>query len=128
MSFKVELTVEDKTYTIRRFVAFLERENDAKGRPTSDIRWRLDLLMDAVNDITITGWMLDPKKQIDGKLTIYKIAEESTLKEIEFKKCVCCALRDHFSSRYSFASCKLTIAGKEIKINTAAFIHSWPGS
>ena len=127
MSFRVELTIEEKKYNVRRFLAFLSREEDAKGRPVADTNWRLDVLIDSVKDTGITGWMLDPKKQIDGTLTIYKIAEESILKEIEFKKCVCYQMWDHFNSHYSIASTSMSISGKDLKIKSAFLIQSYPG-
>ena len=127
MSVRVELTVEGKTYPVRRYYAIISRENDEKGRPTSDPFWQLFLVMDGLNDDTVTNWMLDPKKLVDGNLTLYKISDGSKFKDIEFKKSTCTLLTDHFNVDNAFITSFVTITGKDLKINEAELLQSWPG-
>lgn len=127
MSVRVELTIEDKTYQVRRYYTTIQRAEDEKGRPGSDPQWSLYVVIDAVNDTTITNWMLDPKKLVDGKLTLYTIGEDSKLKTIEFKKSTCHFLADYFNLDHAFITSYIAITGKDIKINTAELQQSWPG-
>ena len=127
MSFKAELSVEGKVYNVRRFFTLIHRKTDLKGRPTSMPQWTIALRIDAVDDTTLTSWMIDPTKQLDGKLTIYKIDQDTKLKEIQFKKSYCYFMRDVFQSDLSYASCEIHIGGKDIQINTASLKQNWPG-
>ena len=82
MPFKVDLIVEDKTFTVRDFYLSVLRETTDKGQPNSKTSWILDVTIDAVNDTTITGWMIDPSKQVDGQLDIYQSDGQGKLKSI----------------------------------------------
>ncbi|HVM86767.1 MAG TPA: type VI secretion system tube protein TssD [Puia sp.] len=114
MSFKAELTVDNKTYSVRRFHVITARNMDAKGRPSGKPEWGIFLLMDAVDDTTITSWMIDPTKQMDGKLTIYKIDQDAKLKEIKFEKSYCTAMIDTFMFDRSYSTCEIHIHGKDL--------------
>ncbi|MBS1974026.1 MAG: hypothetical protein JST13_06715, partial [Bacteroidetes bacterium] len=103
------------------------RKTDSKGRPSSIPFWKIIVILDAVDDTTLTSWMVDPAKQIDGKITIYKIDQDAKLKEIEFKKGYCVYLKDEFKADISYATCEINITGKDIQINTASFQGNWPG-
>src|ERR1700730_14215715 len=127
MSFKAELSIEGKVYNVRRFFTLIHRKTDAKGRPTSMPQWLIVLRIDAVDDTTLTSWMIDPTKQLDGKLTIYKIDQDTKLKEIQFKKSYCYSMVDIFQSDVSYATSEIYIGGKDIQINTASLKQNWPG-
>lgn len=126
MSFFVQLTIEDKTYQVRRYYIWITRDDDAKGRPKSDPVWKLAVMLESVSDQILTNWMLDPKKLVDGKLTLYKM-DGSKMKEVEFKKSTCSFMYDHFNVDEAFITSYIYIQGKDIKINTAQLQQSWAG-
>jgi Hemolysin coregulated protein Hcp (TssD) len=126
MSFKVELVIEGNTYNVRRFYTWVVRNTDTKGRPSSMPSWGINLRIDAVDDTTLTSWMIDPTKQMEGKLIIYRIGQNSKLKEIKFKKAYCGFLRDQFFSEKGFSICEIVIKGEEIQFNTVSLKHHWP--
>ena len=119
MAFKVELTIEDQVFSVQDFYLSVLRETDPKGQPSSNPSWILDVTMDAVNDTTITQWMIDPTKQVDGSLSIYKMDGEGTLKSIDFKKGSCYTMVDCFIPELSETSCYIRITGEEITIGAA---------
>ena len=127
MSVRAELTVEDNIYQVRRYYANIHRDNDEKGRPNSEPTWTLHVVLDSLKDSTITNWMLDPKKLVDGKLTLYSLGDNSKFKVIEFKKSTCSLLMDFFNLEHSYITSYIAISGKDIKINTAELKQSWPG-
>lgn len=127
MSFKSELVVDNKTFSARRFITTIFRKTDSKGRPASMPQWAILVRLDAIDDTTLTSWMIDPSKQQDGKITIYKIDQDTKLKEIEFKKGYCTYLNDTFKADVSYATCEIHIHGKDIQINSAKFEGNWPG-
>ena len=124
----VELSVDGKTYKVRRYYVTIERDSDSKGRPQSDPSWKIFVVLDGVNDGSMINWMLDPKKLIDGKLTLYRINDGSKVKDIEFTKSTCKALTDYFNIDSSYVTSYMVIMGKDIKINSAELQQTWPGS
>lgn len=119
MAFKVELTIDEQVFSVRDFYLSVLRETDPRGQPSSNPNWILDVTIDAVNDTTITQWMIDPTKQVDGSLSIFKLDGEATLKSIEFKKSSCSTMVDCFIPELSEASCYIRIVGEEISIGPA---------
>jgi hypothetical protein len=124
MSFRAELTIDDKTYNIRRYYLILERQTDEKGRPSSMPGWKLVVRIDAIDDTTLTNWMVDPNKKLDGKIKLYKIDQDSRYKEIEFKKGSCYLMIDSFKADISYTTCEFEIIGEEIYINSMAVMKS----
>ena len=127
MSFKAELTIEGKTYNVRRFFVSVKRSIDQRGRPSSMPSWSLFVVIDAVEDTTLTSWMVDSVKYLDGELIIYKIDQNSKLKEISFMKSYCYGMNDLFNSETGYATCELLIAGRDLNINTSGLKQNWPG-
>jgi hypothetical protein len=118
MSFKVELTVDNQVYPVRDFYLSVLRETNPKGLPCSKPSWILDVTIDVVNDKTITQWMIDPDKQFDGSVVIYKDLD-TKMKNIEFKNSNCFTMIDQFIPEMSETSCFIRIAGTEIKVGGA---------
>jgi hypothetical protein len=116
MAFKVELSVDSQVYPVKDFYLAVLRETTPKGQPSSQPSWSLDVTIDAVSDTTITQWMIDPTKQVDGSLTIYKSDGEGKMKSIEFKKGNCSGMVDQFIPEFSETSCFIRILGAEINV------------
>ncbi len=119
MAFKVELTIDNQVFLVRDFYLSLLRETNPKGQPSSNPNWILDITINAVNDTTITQWMIDPSKQADGSLAIYKTDGEGKLKSIEFKNSSCFAMIDRFIPEFSETSCYIRVSGAEIHVGNA---------
>jgi type VI secretion system TssD-like protein len=119
MSFKAELQVEGKTFALRSCYWVIYREKEVRGRPTSPPRWCAVVTFDASDDTTITNWMIDPHKQIDGKILLYKIDEDAKLKEITFNKAWCLHMEDKFLFDQFNASTSITITGPELHIGSS---------
>jgi hypothetical protein len=129
MAIRAELTIDDSvTLRVVRFYTTIKRQEDSKGRPATDPVWRIYLLLDVSNDKTITNWMCDPEKMANGKITLYKIGEDSKYKEIRFTSCFCFKMRDFFNAGQSFSSTFIGVAGKGLAINSIELEQSWPGS
>ena len=127
MSFKTELTLEGNTYNVRRFLVSVKRLIDSRGRPSSMPTWSLSIVLDAMDDITFSNWMVDSVKNLDGKLVVYRIDQSSKLKEFDFKNSYCYGMNDLFKSDSGYTTCELLIAGKDLKINAVEIKQSWPG-
>src|SRR5215831_5808378 len=122
MSFKAELQVEGKTFALRSYYLVVFREKEVKGRPTSPPRWGAIAVFDASDDTTITNWMIDPHKQTDAKILLYKIDEDAKLKEITFNKAWCYHMEDKFLFDQVNASTSIIISGPELHIGSSILI------
>lgn len=122
MSFRAELTVEGALYQIRSFYTAIHRDTDDRGRPSSMPTWASIITIDATDDTTITNWMIDPTKEVEGQITIYRIDEDAKLKEIKFKKSYCLFMRDRFIAGTSVARCEIAISGGELDIDAASLV------
>ena len=122
MSFKAELSIDNQVFPVRSFYMSLVRETNAKGKPNSKPAWTIDVTIDSVDDTTITQWMIDPQKQVDGMLTVYKTDAQAKLKDIEFRKSFCYGMIDRFIPDLSVATCSMRIAGEEIQIGTTVLV------
>ena len=122
MPFNADLTIDNQVFPVRDFYLSVLRETNPKGQPSSSPSWILDVTIDVVKDTTITQWMIDPDKQVDGSLVIYKSKGEGKMKSIEFKNSNCFSMIDRFIPEFSETSCYIRIAGSEIKVGTAKLV------
>jgi len=122
MSFKAVLALEGKSYQVRSSYTTIRREIDKKGRPSSMPVWYTIITVDATDDTTITNWMIDPTKEIEGQLIIYEIDEDAKLKEIKFKKSYCTHMVEKFMADISFTCCEIMISGGELEIDAASLV------
>jgi hypothetical protein len=113
MPFNAQLTVDDKTYPIRAYYMIVSRDVDPKGRPNAKFSWQMAIRIDAMDDTTLTNWMVDPSKQLDGKITLYKIDQMSKQKEIQFKQSYCYRMDDLFIADTLYSNCQVVISGTE---------------
>lgn len=127
MAYEGELIIEGKSYKVIRACMMVSRSMDERGRPVTSPTWRMYLLLDADSDSTITNWMFDPRKQIDGTLELRRQGEGSTVKKIEFKKTSCFRMRDHFNASESFSSTFIGISGQGLAIGSAELDQNWLG-
>jgi len=116
MAFQTELTIDNQVFPVRDFYLSVLREITPKGQPSSAPTWTLDVTIDAINDTTITAWMIDPNKQVDGNLTINQTDGTGKMKEIEFKGANCFGMVDQFIPEFAETSCFIRISGPEIHV------------
>jgi hypothetical protein len=127
MAYEGELTIEGKTYNVIRCCMMVTRQEDNRGRPVTDPTWRMYLLLDADNDSTLTNWMFDPTKHVNGTLELRRQGEGSTVKKIEFKNTYCFRMRDFFNASASFSSTFIGIAGQGLSIDSVELNQKWIG-
>lgn len=122
MSFKATLKLDGNEYPLTACNVLVHRKSDAKGKPSSKTGWRLFLILDSMDDTTMTEWMVDPHLQKDGEIEIFKVDEDAKLKVISFKKAYCYSMKENFYSYTSFMKCFLIIGGEEVHIGEAAVV------
>lgn len=89
-SFSAELSLEGKTFPVLTATYGLLQQTDEGGKPTAGVRTHLiQLRLTGSDDETLTSWAADARKQLDGKVTFFRIDEQSTFKEVAFEKAYC---------------------------------------
>jgi hypothetical protein len=116
MSFQVDLTVDNQVFPVKDFYLSVLREITPKGQPSSSPTWTLDVTIDAIKDTTITSWMIDPDKKVDGNITINQLDGSGKMKSIEFKGAWCYGMIDQFIPEFAETSCFMRISGPEIHV------------
>src|SRR5262249_31831599 len=125
MAFSAELTIGEKTYSVKRFLILSYKHRDNNGKPGKLFGWRIDVIIDALKDTIVTEWALFPSKLNDGSIKVYG-ADGSVMKTIEFKQSRCIAMLDELKPAISFASCELRIMGDELTVGGSAFKREQP--
>jgi hypothetical protein len=129
MAFKTILEIGDKKYRVLDVSYALSRSVDIKGRPASTIYGgSLNISLESTADTTILESMLNNEhKPIDGKITIYKDAEESSLKVITFTTGYVTSFAEYFSAAGGAPmTYSVTITAEILAIGAAEHDNKWP--
>lgn len=119
MAFDATLTVDGTDYPIHWMLLRVIRNEDQRGKPASRPDWGVVISLPAMDDSTIKHWMIDPHMQKDGKITLNRIDEAATFKEIEFKKAFCVWYQDKFYADVDYLTTVINIIGGEVTFNKA---------
>lgn len=119
MAYEGKLSVDGTDYDINWMLLRVIRDEDKRGIPSSRPEWGLLVGLDAMEDSTIKTWMIDPHMQKDGKITLSRIDEDATYKEVEFKKAYCLLYKDEFFADIEYLNTVIYISGNEITFNKA---------
>ncbi|QDK80681.1 hypothetical protein EXU85_19545 [Spirosoma sp. KCTC 42546] len=119
MAYEGKLSVDGTDYDINWMLLRVIRDEDKRGVPSSRPEWGMLIALDAMEDSTIKNWMIDPHMQKDGKVTLNRIDEEASYKEIEFKKAYCALYKDEFFSDIDYLNTVIYIIGNEVTFNKA---------
>jgi hypothetical protein len=97
MSFKATLDIGGKSFELMECNCKLQQKYDSSGKPASGVRGGIiDLIMQGSDDDTFYSWMHEPTKKQDGKITLFRIDQESKFKEIEFKNAYIITIAESF--------------------------------
>jgi hypothetical protein len=89
-SFSAELSIDGKTFPLLTVSYGLYQATDESGKPSSGVRTHLiQLRLTGSDDETLPTWAVDAQKRLDGKLTFFRIDEQSTFKELTFEQAYC---------------------------------------
>ena len=112
MSFNGEFKVAGNTYSIIECSVPLYQKYDQKGKPASGVHsGRIRLILEGTDDGTLGNWMSDPTKKQDGKLSFFRVDQESTFKEISFEGAYIIALLENFTTDIEMSNALLTEEG-----------------
>ena len=86
MSFTATLDLGGQKYELQECRCGFKQKRDILGRPESGVSGGIiRLLLEVNEDDTFATWIANPKKKENGKITLYRIDQESKFKQIEFE-------------------------------------------
>lgn len=129
MAFKAELEFSGKKYDVLQGAYSLNRDVDAKGRPSSGVYGgTIDIEIESTEDTSIIEAMVNNQyKPIAGTLLIKKSEEDAKMKEVQFE--------DGYIVKYSEGinitgknpmTLKFQISSRRLKLGTADHTNDWP--
>ena len=131
MAFKARLNFSGKEYDVLHCAYALNRDMDAKGRPSSGVYvGTIDVELESTEDTSIIEAMVNNQyKPISGTLLIKKTEEDAKMKELDFE--------DGYIVKYSEGinivgdhpmTLKFQISARKLKIGNAEQVNDWPKS
>ncbi|RZJ90014.1 MAG: type VI secretion system needle protein Hcp [Chryseobacterium sp.] len=131
MAFKARLNFSGKEYDVLHCAYALNRDVDAKGRPSSGVYGgTIDVELESTEDTSIIEAMVNNQyKPISGTLLIKKTEEDAKMKELDFE--------DGYIVKYSEGinivgdhpmTLKFQISARKLKIGNAEQVNDWPKS
>jgi hypothetical protein len=98
-SFSASLKVNGKTYKLEAASFSAVQITGADGKPASKAHaGEIVVTLKVKDDHSLLDWMLDSYKRTDGTITYKKKNENSTLKELSFKKGFCTSYAESFAA------------------------------
>lgn len=129
MAFKARLNFSGKEYDVLHCAYALNRDVDAKGRPSSGVYGgTIDVEIESTEDTSIIEAMVNNQyKPISGTLLIKKTEEDAKMKEVSFE--------DGYIVKYSEGinivgdhamTLKFQISARTLKLGNAEHRNDWP--
>lgn len=129
MAFKAQLDLSNKKYDVLHCTYSLNRDVDAKGRPSSGVYGgTIDVEIESTEDTSIIEAMVNNQyKPITGTLLIKKSDEDAKMKEVQFE--------DGYIVKYTEGinitgknpmTLKFQISSRRLKVGTADHTNDWP--
>ena len=129
MAFKARLNFSGKEYDVLHCAYSLNRDVDAKGRPSSGVYGgTIDIELESTEDTSVIEAMLNNQyKPLVGTLLIKKSEEDAKMKEVHFE--------DGYIVKYTEGinitganpmTLKCQISSRKLKVGTAEHTNDWP--
>ena len=130
MSFSAALIVNNKSYSVRRFIWGVQQNTDAIGRPDARVQGgQLQVELDSEADETLHHWGLDDTKKMSGELVVFSADNRlSRRKTIRFTDAYCVGLGKHFdgSSSGHGMTMTLTLSANRLNVGEVELDNNWP--
>jgi len=106
----------------------VSRQVDATGKPVGEIvAGNIDFTADSSSKTFFWEWAIDKFAKKSGKITVSKLDDDQTMKEIEFTDAFLSEYDESGDSHGAQAMTeRITISAKEIKIGGGTFKNEWP--
>ncbi len=128
-SFTATLTISGvQELAINAFTMDMHQSADTLGRPASPVSGgQLSITVNTTNNPIVTGWMINPSQQRNGKITFHDLVGR-TIKVIEFTNAYCVDMEENFEGTDDWMQMETTIVISPETITVGYIPHdnNWP--
>jgi len=127
MSFKAELNIEGKSYTVLECDYSLDQPIDDTHKPIGRPKGGLiTMAVESNDDTELFHWMQEPEHTKDGKIVFYKSDAVSIQKKLEFTKAYCVKYNEHFIAEGKTPmTITVTISAQTLKLGDVPYQNLW---
>ncbi|PUZ25421.1 type VI secretion system needle protein Hcp [Chitinophaga parva] len=129
MAFKARITLGSKEYDVLQASFSLNRDVDAKGRPSSGVYGgTIHVEVESTEDTSVIESMVNSQfKPFSGKITFKKSEEDAKMKELTFS--------DSYIIQYNEGinivgknpmTLSFVISARSLKLGNAEHVNDWP--
>ncbi len=131
MSFRATLSLGGKEHDVLNCTFTMNRDTDAKGRPSSGVYGgRITFEVESTSDTSIIESMVNNQfKPFDGSIIFKKSDEDAKMKEINFKNAYIVHYQEGIEAKGETPMViKFTVSAESIKLGSADHDNRWPKS
>lgn len=129
MAFKARLNFSGKEYDVLHCAYSLNRDVDAKGRPSSGVYGgTIDIEIESTEDTSIVESMVNNQyKPLTGTLVIKKTEEDAKMKELHFEDGYIVKFAEGINVNGDHPMTqKFQISARRLKLGNADHTNDWP--
>lgn len=128
MTYKAQLKIGNKEFNVITCEYELQRDVDAKGRPSSGIYGgTINLSIESTDDNSIIELMVNQYKPIDGSIIFTKSNERYAMKELSFENGYIIKYLEKIDTTGPTSMLtNFVISAEKIKIGNAEHANDWP--
>lgn len=129
MAFKARLNFSGKEYDVLHCAYSLNRDVDAKGRPSSGVYGgTIDIEIESTEDTSVVEAMVNNQyKPLTGTLVIKKTEEDAKMKELHFEDGYIVKFAEGINVTGDHPmTLKFQISARRLKLGNADHANDWP--
>ena len=129
MAFKTRLTLGSKEFDVLQCSFSLNRDVDAKGRPSSGVYGgSIHLEIESTEDTSVIESMVNNQyKPLSGTITFKKSEEDAKMKELSFEDGYIIQYNEGLSVvGNSPMTLSFVISARSLKLGNAEHVNDWP--
>jgi hypothetical protein len=127
MAFRADLTIDGKTYRLLHCSYALQRDVDATGRPSSEVKGgKINFEIESTEDTAWWDLLIGQYNSVDGNIIFKKRDEDAKMKEMTFKTAYVIEYAENFDSvGGNPMTTRFTLSAKEIQLGNEELKNEW---
>jgi hypothetical protein len=128
MAFRADLNLDGKEYRLLHCSYALQRDVDATGRPSSEVKGGvIHFEIESTEDTSLWDLMIAQFKSIDGSVVFKKRDEDAKMKELKFETAYVVDLSENFDSTGDNPmSLSFTLSAHKLTLGSETHENDWP--
>ena len=129
MAFKAQLTLGSKQFDVLQANFSLNRDVDAKGRPSSAVYGgTVNVEIESTEDTSVIEGMVNSQfKPVNGSILFKKSEEDSKMKELQFEDAYIIQYNEGITVVGNYPmTLSFVISARKLKLGNAEHVNDWP--